>query len=102
MDKGTTMASYTASIGTAAGGLMSLNNIALILGLVFAALTFYINWRSQAKRIELKEAKRLEDAEYHRARMAALLYNDNSKMMDTIKTTEGHVERVGQAENERV
>lgn len=73
MDKSTTVASYTASIGTAAGGLLSLNTIALILGIVFTAATFFINWRSQHKRHMLELQKRAEDAEYHRARMAEML-----------------------------
>lgn len=76
MDKPTTVASYTASIGTAAGGLMSLNSIALLLGIIFTAATFFINWHSQKKRLKLEEVKRLEDAEYHRARMAKLLGNE--------------------------
>ncbi|WPJ21783.1 holin [Pseudoalteromonas phage vB_Pun_Y3] len=79
MDKQTTVASYAASIGTAAGGLMSLNTIALLLGIAFTAATFFINWRSQKRRIELKELSRKDDAEYHRARMARLLESDNNE-----------------------
>lgn len=82
MDKPTTIASYTASIGTAAGGLMSLNNIALMLGIVFAALTFFVNWNSQKKRLELDIQKRKEDAEFHKARMAELLKQDSLEMIE--------------------
>lgn len=76
MDKGATMASYTASIGTAAGGLLSLNSIALLLGILFAAGTFFINWRAQKKRIELELAKRQEDKEFHEARMREINKQD--------------------------
>jgi len=72
MDKQTAIASYTASIGTAAGGLMSLNNIALMLGIAFAAGTFIVNWYSHAQKIKSDKAKRKEDAEFHAARMASL------------------------------
>lgn len=76
MDKQTTLYSYTASIGTAAGGLMSLNTLALLLGIVFTAATFFINWRSQKHRLEIELQKRKEDAEFHRARMAKLSGDD--------------------------
>lgn len=82
MDKSTTVASYTASIGTAAGGLLSLNTIALILGIIFTAATFFINWRSQHKRYELELQKRKEDAEFHRARMQELLKDDEQALSD--------------------
>ena len=82
MDKSTTVASYTASIGTAGAGLLSLNSIALILGIAFSAATFFINWRSQHKRHELELQKRAEDAEFHRARMAELLSDKESSPFD--------------------
>lgn len=82
MDKSTTAASYTASIGTAGAGLLSLNSIALILGIAFAAATFFINWRSQNKRHELELQKRAEDAEFHRARMAELLSDKENNPFD--------------------
>lgn len=72
IDKQTAIASYTASISTAAGGLLSLNNIALMLGILFAAGTFVVNWYSHAQHIKSERAKRKEDAEYHQARMSAL------------------------------
>ncbi|MDN3390868.1 HP1 family phage holin [Pseudoalteromonas sp. APC 3691] len=88
MDKSTTVASYTASIGTAAGGLLSLNTIALILGIIFTAATFFINWRSQHKRHQLELAKRAEDAEFHRARMAELL-KDDERALSELKDSNG-------------
>lgn len=88
MDKSTTVASYTASIGTAAGGLLSLNTIALILGIIFTAATFFINLRSQSKRYTLDLQKREEDAEFHRARMAELL-KDDEQALSELKDSNG-------------
>ncbi|TMP48708.1 hypothetical protein CWB81_15945 [Pseudoalteromonas sp. S1688] len=82
MDKPVTVASYTASIGTAAGGLFSLNEIALILGIIFTAITFFVNWRYQVKRHLLELQKRQEDAEFHKARMAELLKQDSLEMIE--------------------
>lgn len=76
MDKAATSASYAASIGTAAGGVLSLNEWALLLGIVFAALTFFINWRYQYKRDVRENRKYQEDSEYHRARMESLVNAD--------------------------
>lgn len=81
MDK-TTPASYIASFIAAVGGLISLNDIALMLGIIFAALTFWINKESQRKRLELDMQKRNEDAEYHKARMAELLKQDSLEMIE--------------------
>lgn len=70
MDRHTTVtASYTASIGTAAGGLLSLNEIALILGIIFTAITFFVNWRYQVKRHLFEMQKRQEDAEFHKGKI---------------------------------
>jgi len=88
MDKSTTVASYTASIGTAGAGLLSLNSIALILGIAFTAATFFINWRSQSKRYALDLQKREEDAEFHRARMAELL-KDDEQALSELKDSNG-------------
>lgn len=82
MDKPVTVVSYTASIGTAAGGLFSLNEIALILGIIFTAITFFVNWRYQVKRHLLELKKRQEDAEFHKARMAELLKQDSLEMIE--------------------
>ena len=82
MDKPVTVASYTASIGTAAGGLFSLNEIALILGIIFTAITFFVNWRYQVKRHLLELQKRQEDAEFHKARMAEMLKQDSLEMIE--------------------
>ena len=72
MDKTTTAASYSASIGTAAAGIFSLNEWALLLGIIFAAATFVINWRYQHKRDMREHKKHCDDAEHHSLRMKLL------------------------------
>lgn len=82
MDKSTAAASYTASIGTGVGGLLSLNNIALALGILFTVITFLMNWRYQSKKHELELQKRREDAEYHKARMRELVRDDEQALAE--------------------
>lgn len=89
MDRATTATSYTVSAGTAGAGLLSLNEWALMLGIVFAALTFAINWwyqnRKAVQDIEMraierayKDAHDRREQEYHEARMRKLLGNDEA------------------------
>lgn len=65
--------SYTIGVGATAGGIASLNEVAILFGVVFTAVTFLVNWRYQAKRHELALQKRKEEAEYHAARMVSLM-----------------------------
>ena len=69
------MASYGASISTAAGGAFTVNEMALWGGLLLAALTFIVNWVYQARK-ERREAEltRLE-SELAKARLAKELAN---------------------------
>lgn len=60
---------------------MSLNTIALILGIIFTAATFFINWRSQQKRYELELQKRKEDAEFHALRMVEITRQDQLELI---------------------
>ena len=76
--------SYIASFGTAAGGFFSLNNIALILGILFAAATFGVTWYTNSQKIKLEKQKREEDAEFHEARMLALIHNKKACINDEI------------------
>lgn len=89
MDRATTATSYTVSAGTAGAGLLSLNEWALILGIVFAALTFAVNWwyqkRREVQEIELRNIEKLykdahdrREREYHEARMRKLLGTDET------------------------
>ena len=60
--KAVSTAAYSASFTTAAGGAVSVNELALWIGILFAALTFMINWVYQAKKnkrdVELKELEK--------------------------------------------
>jgi FtsZ-interacting cell division protein ZipA len=72
MDKSTTAASYTASITTTGAGLLTLNNIAIVVGIVFTVATFVVNWHSQRQRLIMEKERRAEEAELHRAKMNEL------------------------------
>lgn len=72
MDKTTATASYTASGFTAAGGVLSLNEAAIILGMVFAALTFVVNWWYQHQRIQMDKERHRADQHFHALRMERL------------------------------
>jgi len=69
MDRTTATASYAASGATAAGGFFSLNEWALILGILFAALTFGINWWYQHRKFNMDRERHIADQHYHAARM---------------------------------
>lgn len=81
MQKAVSVTTYSASLGTAAGGILSLNEWAILLGIVFAALTFLVNWRFQHKRNERENKKYEDDREFHRARMEALQQSDQSQLL---------------------
>lgn len=89
MDRATTATSYTVSVGTAGAGLLSLNEWALLLGIIFAALTFVVNWWYQKRReiheLEMhaierkyKEAHDLRERQFHEARMRKLIGDDEA------------------------
>lgn len=89
MDRATTATSYTVSAGTAGAGLLSLNEWALILGIVFAALTFGVNWWYQKRRevqaLEMMQVERkykaahdAREQEFHIARMRKILGQDSA------------------------
>ncbi|MCL1048926.1 phage holin family protein [Shewanella abyssi] len=60
--KAVSTAAYSASFTTAAGGAVSVNELALWIGILFAALTFVINWVYQAKKnrrdVEVKDLEK--------------------------------------------
>lgn len=89
MDRTISTASYTVSGATAAGGLLSLNNIALLLGIIFTVVTFALNWWYQHRKHQLiiektEQENRLsrekaeQERQFHEARM---------KQFDTSKNT---------------
>ena len=69
MDRATTATSYTVSVGTAGAGLLSLNEWALLLGIIFAALTFAVNWWYQHRKFSMDRERHIADQHYHAARM---------------------------------
>lgn len=48
--KSFSLASYIASFLSFIGGALTLNDIAILLGIVLALFTFFVNWIYQAKR----------------------------------------------------
>ncbi|MGI2148002.1 HP1 family phage holin [Shewanella baltica] len=74
MDKATTTGSYIASISTAIGGFLSLNNIALLLGIASTIALFVVQFR-------LSREKKKQNREFHEARMA-LLKQGNLKVIN--------------------
>ncbi|MEL4301122.1 HP1 family phage holin [Shewanella xiamenensis] len=65
MDKATTTGSYIASISTAIGGFLSLDKIALLLGIASTIVLFVVQYR-------LSREKKRQNREFHEARMAAI------------------------------
>jgi hypothetical protein len=93
MDKTVSTTSYAASGATAAGGFFSLNEWALILGILFAALTAAINWWYQRRKdrrdaehlhavVELerqyKAAHDAREMEYHELRKMRFMVADEA------------------------
>lgn len=77
-------ASYLTSIMTAIGGFLSLNNIALLLGIFSTLVLFSVQYRREKNRQRIdreeelrkkthQEASELREKEFHEARMQALL-----------------------------
>ena len=88
MDKQASAASYAASVGTAGAGVLTFNNIAIAIGILFTILTFIVNWRYQKQRLALDMQKRAEDAEFHRARMQEAL-KDQERELSECKGNDG-------------
>ena len=74
--KAVAAASYGASISTAAGGALTVNELALWGGLLLALLTFLVNWIYQAKRNH-REVKLNElEAQLVKAKLERLQHDD--------------------------
>jgi len=63
-------ASYTSSLLSTVGGALTLNDIAILLGIMFAVLTFAVNWLYQARRD--RREKLLHELELEVARQELL------------------------------
>lgn len=72
MDKTVTTSSYVASVSTAIGGLFTLSNVALLIGIVTTLILFVMQHKLYKKRSEQDKIKAEQDAEFHVARMKAL------------------------------
>lgn len=79
MDKTVTTTSYVASVSTAIGGLFTLSNIALFIGIATTLILFFMQQRLYKRRSEQvtqqedqARVKKKQDDEYHEARMKAL------------------------------
>lgn len=59
-------ASYGTSISTAAGGVLTVNELALWGGLLLALLTFIVNWIYQARKERRETDKERREAELTR------------------------------------
>lgn len=73
MDKAISTSSYAVSGVTAAGGILSLNDIALLAGILFALLTFALNFWYQRRKDRLTHELAALEKEYHQARMSKLI-----------------------------
>lgn len=62
MDRTVTGVSYGVSGTTALGGMLSLNDVALLIGIVFTVLTFVVSWWLHRRRYRLD----LEQHEWRR------------------------------------
>lgn len=75
MDKSTILASYVSSISTAIGGLLSLNNIALLIGIVVTLGLGIVQYQVWNQRKKNEAEKKRQDDEYHAARMSVFKPN---------------------------
>lgn len=81
MDKTVTTSSYVASVSTAIGGLFTLSDVALALGITSTAILFVMQYRLNKKKAEqiAREAEQAakevaQNDEFHAARMKALAH----------------------------
>ncbi len=68
----TTISGYVASISTAVGGYLSLNNIALLIGIISTLVLSLIQIRRYRLKIKMDHENAKMDREFHRARMKAI------------------------------
>ncbi|MFV0576036.1 MAG: HP1 family phage holin [Vibrio sp.] len=73
MEKTVNTSSYVASVGTAFGGLFTLSDVALLIGIITTVVLFVMQCVLNKKRLQ-------QDAEYHKLRMKEL--KDHGTVMD--------------------
>jgi len=76
VQKSFSSASYTSSLLSTVGGALTLNDIAILLGIMFAVLTFVVNWGYQARRD--RREKILHELELEVARQELQQSSDNN------------------------
>jgi hypothetical protein len=69
MDKSTPFWTYVASLSTAIGGWLSLNNIAILIGILTTIVLGVVQFRHWIAAIKLNNERRLMEREFHEARM---------------------------------
>ncbi|WP_153448742.1 HP1 family phage holin [Vibrio algicola] len=80
MDKTVTTSSYVASVSTAIGGLFTLSDVALLIGIVTTLILFVMQHKLYKKRSEQDKIKAEQDAEFHAARMKAIKGSLDSRL----------------------
>lgn len=69
MDKSTPFWTYVASLSTAIGGWLSLNNIAILIGILTTIVLGVVQFRRWVAAIKLDRERLMMDKEFHEARM---------------------------------
>ncbi|WP_211293965.1 HP1 family phage holin [Vibrio gangliei] len=91
MDKTVTTSSYVASVSTAVGGLFTLSDVALALGITSTVILFVMQVRlnrKKAEQIALDEERserlKAQNDEFHKARMEAIHKSKDNNVEDII------------------
>ncbi|WNO60435.1 HP1 family phage holin [Rheinheimera sp. MMS21-TC3] len=88
MDKTTSNISYGTSGATAIGGLLSMNEIALAIGIFFTALTFLVTLYFQHRR-DQREQKRLRNKEERDMQLHAWAKEQHEKNLLRLSPLDG-------------
>lgn len=84
MDKTVTTSSYVASVSTAIGGLFTLSNVALLLGITSTAILFVMQYRLNKKKANQIAKELAQGEEFHAARMKAVQESKDNGFEDII------------------
>ncbi|MCL2905217.1 phage holin family protein [Shewanella fodinae] len=72
MDKSTPFWTYVASLSTAIGGWLSVNNVAVLIGIAVTLILGVVQFRRWLTAIKLDKERLRMDQEFHAARMKQL------------------------------
>ena len=84
MDKTVTTSSYVASVSTAIGGLFTLSDVALLLGITSTAILFVMQYRLNKKKAKQIAKELAQSDEFHAARMKTSQESKDSGFEDII------------------